>query len=222
MKDERIIDFIWMLLESGFFVIISMIWYRGTLFRCLINMTYMESNRILWAMLIVMSVIGAVVTCYGRKEWGISKTLLITYGLYTVFAYKETVTIRIKILFWGSTILALVYVVLIMFRKIKTKHNKRKIIIKRLHKCIYGYLSIITTGMAILMGSIAYPLITENSIFQSSIDATNISNKQTIENNINILLFLQEEKWEKLSIEKKVRCNANSSKYRSILFGLTK
>ena len=143
MREERRLEFIWYLFGGGFWAIISMIWYKFTLFCCWADMTYAESQKILWGIVIVMVFLGAWISCYSIDEWNVIKTLLIAYGTYTVFAYREIFDIRIKVIFGISMIMEFLCAMLIMFRKIRSKRNKCRIIIKRLYKCIYVYLQLL-------------------------------------------------------------------------------
>ena len=102
MREERKTEFIWSLLEGGFLAIISIIWYKLTLFRCWADMTYTESQIVLWGIVIVTVVLGAWITCCNKNGWSVIKTLLIAYGLYTVLAYGETINVRIKVIFFIS------------------------------------------------------------------------------------------------------------------------
>lgn len=222
MQEERRTKFIWSLLEGGFLAIISMIWYKLTLFRCWADMTYTESQIILWGIVIVTVVLGAWITCCSKNGWNVIKTLLIAYGLYTVLAYGETISVRIKVIFSISMIVAFLYAALVMFRKIRTKRNKGRVVVKRLYKCMYAYLSIIAVGMGILLFSIACPLIIGNSFFQSSVKPTNTDtlHEQTIANNMDMLLFLQDEKWSQLNTQEKLDVMQSVANIESHYLGL--
>lgn len=222
MQEERKTEFIWSLLEGGFLAIISMIWYKLTLFRCWAGKTYSESQMILWGIVVVTVFLGAWITCCSKNGWSVIKTLLIAYGSYTVLAYGETIGTRIKIILGISTIVAFLYVMLVMFRKIQTKRNKGKVIMKRLYKCMYAYLSVIAVGMGILLFSLACPLVIGNSLFQSSVEPTNAdtSREQTIANNMDMLLFLQEEKWTSLNVEQKLDVMQTVANIESYYLGL--
>lgn len=206
MQEERRIEFIWSLLGGGFWAIISMIWYKVTLFRCWADMTYSNSQKILWGIVIVMVFLGAWITCCSEDEWNVIKTLLIAYGTYTIFTYRETFDVRIKVIFGAFVIVAFLCVMLIMFRKIRAKRNKRRVIMKRLYKSIYVYLSIIAIGMGVLLFSILCPLMLRHSFFRSSVKPTSEDTlrEQTIANNMDMLLSLQDEKWMELNVEEKL------------------
>ena len=206
MGEERRIEFIEALFGGGFWAVISMIWYKVTLFRCWTDMSYKESQKILWGILIVMVFLGAWITGYGKNEWTTFKTLAIAYGSYTIVAYGEVIRGKIKVILGISIIVASVLAILILFRKILPEWNKSRIIRKRLSKCIYVYCSSIATGMGILLFTMICSLVFGNSLFQPSVKSTNADTleEQTIANNMETLLLLQDEEWEKLNIEEKL------------------
>ena len=222
MREERRIEFIWYLFGGGFWAIISMIWYKSTLFRCWTDMTFVESQKILWGIVIVMVFLGAWISSHSIDEWNVIKTLVIAYGTYTVFVYREIFGIRIKVVLGIFTTVAFLCVMLIMFRKIQPRRNKRRIIKKRLYKCIYVCLSIIATGMGVLLFSIICPLMLGNSFLQSSVKPTNADalQEQTIANNMDMILLLQEEKWSELNMQDKLDVMQTVANIESYYLGL--
>lgn len=222
MQKEIMLDFIWYLFEGGFWAIVSMLWYKFTLFRCWGDMTYTESQNILWGIVIMMVFLGAWITCCSMDEWNILKTLLIAYGTYTVFVYRDIFAVRINVIFGSCAIVTVLGVMLIMFRKIRSKRKKRRIIMKRLYKCIYLYLSIVATGMGVLLLSIVCPLIIGNSFLQSSVKLTdtNTLQEQTIANNMEMLLLLQDEKWSELNVQDKLDVMQTVANIESHYLGL--
>ena len=206
MGEERRIEFISALFGGGFWAVLSMLWYKITLFRCWTNMSYEESQKILWGILIVMVILGAFIIGYGNNEWTTFKTLAIAYGSYTILTYGEVIRGRVNVILGISIIIASVLAVMIVFRKIRPGWNKRRIIRKRFRKCIYVYCSSIGIGMEILLFTMICSLVFGNSLFQPSIKSTNADTleEQTIANNMETLLFLQEEEWKKLNIEEKL------------------
>ena len=74
MKDRSTMGPIEYISESVFWGLISMIWYKNILFRCLLNLTYETSRAVLWSMLLA-----SIVVCSGyffRKKIVIRQDLV--------------------------------------------------------------------------------------------------------------------------------------------------
>lgn len=214
MKDRSTMGKIEYVAESIFWGLISMIWYKNILFRCLPNLTYETSRLVLWGMLLA-----SVVVCSGwffskkKTGWSVFISLLFPYGIYTIGAYWRTLQNRIVIVLLISTVLSLLYGILVMTRRVNRRSIKR-VIAKRIHRCISAIGAIFSAAMAVIM----VPLLLQGAfgvtLFKSSIEA-NIGAKaeeQTISNNIDTVLKLQEEEWCSLSTKDKLdvlQCVAN-------------
>lgn len=214
MKDRSTMGKIEYVAESIFWGLISMIWYKNILFRCLPNLTYETSRLVLWGMLVA-----SVVVCSGwffrkkRTGWSVFVSLLFPYGIYTSGAYWRTLQNRIVIVLLISTVLSLLYGILVMTRRVNRRSIKR-VIAKRIRRCISATVAIFSASMAVIM----VPLLLQSAfgvtLFKSSIEANTgtKAEEQTISNNIDTVLKLQEEEWCSLSTKDKLdvlQCVAN-------------
>lgn len=201
--------------ENIFWDLISMIWYKKTIFRCLPNVTYATSRIVLWFMLSVS--VSVCSGCFFRKKrtrWNVCISLLIPYGLYTVGSYWRTLQNRIVIVLLVSTVLSLLIGILVMTRRMNKKKSVKRVIAKRLRKCITMTGNIYTLGMAVIM----MPLLLQGTfgmtLFKPRVKAEIgiETEKQTISKNIDTILKLQEEEWASLSTKDKLnvlQCVAN-------------
>lgn len=190
------------LLDCLFYTVISMIWYRGLLFRCMPEMTYAESKVMLWCMIGI-----SILVCTFILDWRIwtgwtfVKALGIPYGVYTVIVYSKTVGSWLTIVLGIASVLSMVYIILLMSQKIKNRKSKGKIIKRRLRRCCVGSQSIATVALLVVMGIIGVNGIFGNNILTSSVSAfaNDQSTPQTISNNIDTVLLLQEEESARLT-----------------------
>lgn len=201
--------------ESIFWGLISMIWYKNILFRCLPNVTYGTSRLVLWLMLFV-----SVSVCSGwlfrkkRTEWNICVSILFPYGLYTVGSYWRTLQSRIVIVLLISTVLSLLIGILVMTRRINQKRSATRVIVKRLRRCIAMTGNIFTVAMAVIMVPLLFQGAFGMTLFKPRVEAEigTETEKQTISGNIDTILKLQEEEWYSLSTKDKLnvlQCVAN-------------
>ena len=195
------------LLDCLFYTVISMILYRGLLFRCMPEMTYAESKAMLWCMIGI-----SILVCTFILDWRIwtgwtfVKALGIPYGVYTVIVYSKTVGSWLTIVLGIASVLSMVYIILLMSQKIKNRKSKGKIIKRRLRRCCVGSQSIATVALLVVMGIIGVNGIFGNNILTSSVSAfdNDQSTPQTISNNIDTVLLLQEEEWSTLTTQEKL------------------
>lgn len=132
MKDRSTMGPIEYIAESVFWGLISMIWYKNILFRCLPNLTYETSRAVLWSMLLA-----SIVVCSGyffrkkRTGWSVLVSLLFPYGLYTIGAYWKTLQNRIVIVLVISTVISFLLGILVMTRRINRRKSLKRVIVKR-------------------------------------------------------------------------------------------
>lgn len=215
MKDRSSMGPIEYVVESMFWGLISMIWYKNILFRCLPNLTYEISRFVLWSMMLVSIVISSVYLFRKKRTgWSVFISLLFPYGLYTIETYWRTLHNRIVIILLISTVISLLLGIIMMTRKISRRKNLKRVIVKRIQRCASVTGNIFSIAMAVIM----VPLLLQGAfgmtLFKSSVEAnTGIeAEEQTISNNIDMVLKLQEKEWCLLSTNEKLnvlQCVAN-------------
>lgn len=189
------------------YLVISWAWYDVLLFRCLPGMTCADSKSVLWAM-IVVSVLLCSFVLYRkmRTNWTLSIALAIPFGLYTVIAYRQTMGKWMLIVLFIATSLTIAYSAFLITRKSKNCWSLRKVIKLRIHRCCYVMQSSLAVTLIFVIGIIGFQGVFGDNIINSSIAATTNkqSPSQTISNNIDTVLLLQEEKWKKLTTQKRL------------------
>lgn len=190
-----------------YYLVIFGVWYDTLLFRCLPGMTCTASKTVLWAMIIV-----SVLTCSFvfyrrmRTNWTLSIALVIPFGLYAVLAYRQIVGMWMRVVLSVATVLAITYSTFILTRKIKNGRSLRKVIKWRIHRCCYAIQSSVAVALILVIGIIGIQSVFGDNIINSSIAATTNkqSTSQTISNNIDTVLLLQEEEWGGLTSQEKL------------------
>lgn len=122
--------------ECLFYLIISMIWYRNLLFRCLPEMTYTESKITLWIMTVLSVLICTLLlNRYKWTSWTIAKTLIVPFGVYTILTYTKIVGWWMPTVLLFTCALAVAVSVFVMTREIKSRKNISGIIKHRVRHC---------------------------------------------------------------------------------------
>lgn len=215
MRDRSTMGPVEFMAESIFWGAIAMIWYKSLLFRCIGNLTYGESRMILWGMLL-LSVVGCCFILFRKRRTGatVPVSIILGYGIYTVIAYWNTLQRKIE----GTLLLALAVSIaggiVVMTRKIKTRKNKKRVIMGRMTRCIELSASTLAIALAAIMFPYIFKGIVGTSIFNSDVEAKKgtVAEKQTISANIDTVLKLQQEEWKALSTKEKLnvlQCIAN-------------
>lgn len=207
MKDKSTMSLGAYLFDCLFYTAFSMIWYKNLLFRCMPGRTYTESKTILWVMIgLSILICACALNRRMRTGWTVTTALVVPFGLYTVLTYIKTVGNWMPIVLASAVALAVIYSVFIMTRKFKNRRNKGKVIKRRLHRCCVASQSIVAIALLVVMGTIGAQGVFGDNILNSSISATanNQSFPQTISNNIDTILLLQEEEWANLTTQEKL------------------
>lgn len=207
MKDISTKGICGYLFDCIFYTVVSMIWYKNLLFRCLPGMTYAKSKMTLWIMIGFSILICAfILNRYTRTGWTVLAALIIPFGLYTVLTYTTTVGNWMLVVLYLAIALAVIYSVFVLTRKIKNRRNRSKIIKRRLHCCCVTLQSSLAIAMLLVVGIIGVQGIFGDSILKSSVSATVNEQgvSQTISNNIDTVLLLREEEWSQLTTQEKL------------------
>lgn len=192
--------------ENLTWAVIAMIWYKNILFRCLGTNSYSKSMIILCLSVVIGCIVGIMLEIKaGRNEWNTFCNLITGYGLYTILTYWETgkqVIIATVII---TVLLSILFAALVMLRKIKN-NNAKKVICRRVQFSIHimrRFLALGMTFIIVLFG--VRSILGVNALTGSVPPSTNEStNEQTITNNIDTVLLLQDELWDTLSANQKL------------------
>ena len=138
--------------ECLFYLIISMIWYRNLLFRCLPEMTYTESKITLWIMTILSVLICTLLlNRYKWTSWTIAKALIVPFGVYTILTYTKIVGWWMPTVLLFACALAVALSVFVMTRKIKNRKNIYGIIKHRVRHCCIKSQGILAVAFMVIM-----------------------------------------------------------------------
>lgn len=141
-----------------------------------------------------------------RTSWTEAKAIIVPFGLYTVLAYSRTVGVWMPIVLALAGVLSAAYSIYLLTRKIRNRRHKCKVLVRRIYRCCMMCQSLLASALLVIMVAIGIHGVFGDNILNSSVPATidEQSVSQTISNNIDTVLLLQEEEWEKLSTQKKL------------------
>ncbi len=188
--------------------LVALCCFRNWLFRCLPDMTYVKSRGILWVMVVSFILFGTFVLFrYMRTGWTAATCIILPFGLYTVLAYGAVAREFIRFAIITAVAVSAVYTAWLMNRKIrKTKKRGRyRIGINRLYKCLcFSQLCFAAVFLVIMF------FFAVHNIFYASVRASVKAVKsaapreQLVNDNMDAVLLLREEKWTQLSLAQRV------------------
>lgn len=206
MKDKSTLTVSEFMIGIIFYELISMIWFKNILFRCLPGMTYHNSKLMLWVSLVVSLLLSTIIFKYNKTEYTKASAIITPYGIFTVIVYYAMAPLVINIVLMLGILLSICYSVVKLTRKIKNKKRSKQIIKNRIYRCVCTSHCIVATSMLVIMLSIGIKGIFGTTLQNSSIrpEAYKTNTEQTINNNIDVVIKLQQNIWKSLSVKEKL------------------
>lgn len=199
-KFEFVVDHICLLF-------VAWVWYKNIFFRSVKDLSLKESRLILLSIVISFTLAGIILgQKYHRNGFCVFSNSVTGFGLYTVLAYmplRKKLILRILL---PTAALALVYVVLVLYHYERQVHTHKVSPIKKALRIGYRVNLIVCTGLTFIMFFIGINAIWGTALINPSVSPTKKTDNsdQTINNNINTLLLLDEDIWGNLSIDEKL------------------
>ena len=200
MERSRRLDWIFAA-ECAIYGVLSMIWYRNILFRCLPLATYGESRVILWTLVVGFGALGVLM---GQRRQGstmeFARFLVLAYGVYTAIAYAGIA--RRRMLAFAVVYQAFFVVYGVYLLRCAAKHRRRRqYVIRHLRVCS----TVFAVGVAALMVSLGISRLFGNALISASGPVREDGREQwTMEENMDAILKLKEETWSGLSAQERL------------------
>ncbi len=196
--------FVW---ENIYWGIILMIWYQNLMFVCFPDLTYNESKILSWVMLFASALIGCILTFKKRRNYiSVLVNVLLALEIYSIFGYYRYFKTEILILVAVTSVLIIIFAVLVFSTKIKNRKNRISIFKNRVSHVFLGTRTIFAFCIAILLVPFGIKTTLGYSIFQPLEPAVNYScsEEYTIANNADEVVKLEEDVWMTLTFQEKL------------------
>lgn len=197
-------EYIW---DNLFYAVIGFIWYKNLLLRCLNDMSYGQSRIVLLSMIIVIGTFGIIVNI-GRNRNGSSTfaNIAFPFGTYTALAYVSVNRLLFLVVSICAGVISALFAGMIMCRRSKNKKKAGPIFLNCIRQVISQTQFIFAVGLTCAMVILGIGTLVGSSILQPTVIATTYkeSDEQTIENNIDVVLQLQEDVWDDLSAQERL------------------
>ncbi|MDO5132497.1 MAG: WG repeat-containing protein [Eubacteriales bacterium] len=202
-KKHRIVYII----DHVFWAAIARLWYNSIFFKSLGDLSLRTSAGILLALLALFSITGMSLGIKRhRNKADLYVNVATGFGVYTVLAYLPIRKKLIVTVLAAAAVLSAAYAALVLCRAITNRQNAKKIIFRRIRMAAYGSRTILCVSMTVIMALIASNLFFGNRLFLPSVSPSAPSSvqDQTIENNIETLVHLDDGTWETLTVQEKL------------------
>lgn len=208
MKNKSTMNFFEYLLKYLIYGFFTLVCYNAYLFRCLNGKTYNESKRVFLIILLFSFILGIIAYRKRKTNWSVALCVLGPFGLYTLLAYAKTAKIFIIISTSIAITLALVYTVYNLIRKMKstTLEIRKETLKSQTRQCAYILSSLVILSFTVIMVTISVGTFFGTSLLKSDVEPVQGTSEQaqTINGNMNKILLLQEDEWEKLDVKEKL------------------
>lgn len=156
--------------------VVSMLWYRIVLFRCLEGRTLADSRIILWGLVGLCNAWGIRCQWESRRLFrDIMTTQAVGFGLYTVAAYLPVRPALVWATLAVTAVLACLYVVLIRIQPIRasTRARVRRVLQFRRRQSVAAAARTLAVGLAVLQGGLFLSMVLQGTVLASRVTATN-------------------------------------------------
>ncbi len=187
--------------------IVSMVWYKNSLFRIAFNFTYAESKVLFWCIIFASLAIWGVLCWDRQRNWlSVCVGVLLPFEIYAVVTFYDVYPVRIIILLSIAVVMSLIIIVQTLTRRIKNGGRRREIIRARIKHCFCCTGTIVAFCLSLLLIPLGVKYVLGFPTFQSSVEpAVEFeSEANTIRSNFDTVVKLEEETWETLSMQERL------------------
>lgn len=194
------------LIEHLFWMIVTWLWYKNILFRCVGNYSFTESKIIFFLVLGMASIPGILCNIKkDRNDFSVFFNIVTGYGLYTVLTYfqiRQNLIIVVLSITVGISIIIGGY---IMQRQIKRRNYFRKTIRSAIVTIAGATQRIIGLGFLVILIVAGGNFLFGSSIIQSSVKPSDTADTydQLLSESAETIALLDENIWTSLTVQEK-------------------
>jgi len=197
------------ILCQAFWPVIAWLWYRQFLFKSLDGISSGDSVLILAGIVIACSFAGTLLQMKRRRNYvSVAGDIAVSYGIYTVIAYWSSKHTPILVILILASIISFIFAMRILCRNIRNKMNAKKICLRRFKRTAACIKNITALGLGVMMAFICLDSLWDNGILSPKTFAIAKEHAhhevQTIDSNIETLALLDDQKWDKLSVNEQL------------------
>lgn len=191
-------------LNTLFWSLTALVWYRGVLFLPLDGMTAGDSKGVLYLLMLTLIAVGVAVTFNQRRSCiSLFANVVFPFQVYAVLSYWAYFPVWIKITLGVALVLCSAFISMVMFRKIKKRRFRSKILRYRLKHALLGAKVIAVLCLCAFVLPMSISAYLGNDLYEASNGDTVIwdrTDEWSLPSNMDAVLKLKPEVWETLSL----------------------
>ena len=194
------------LLEYLFWVIVTWIWYKNILFRCVGNYSFTESKIIFLLVLGMACILGILCNIKkDRNDFSVFFNIVTGYGVYTVFTYFQIHRNLIITVLSITVSISIIIGCYIMQRQIKRRNYFRKTIRSAIVTIGGATQRIIGLGFLVILIAAGGNFLFGASIIQSSIKPSDTADTydHLLSESAETIALLDEDSWSSITVQEK-------------------
>ncbi len=204
MKDHNTMSEKSFIIQHITYALLAVPGYLSCLFRCFGSLSRAKSIALFLGIVVFFVFSGLFIDMdEDRNGWHVFSNLITGFGLYTLLTYtviKPTLVVAVMSV---SLFLSAVFACLVMFRRIGDRSRRKWILHVRYERSMEGFFVFTILGMSVIL----IILLTE-PLFDSAririYEKKEAADPYTVENRIDTLLLLREERWDELDAKQKL------------------
>ena len=187
-------------------IFLSMVLYRGFVFRKLDFTNYFVSCLILDGLLVLCSIIGGIYDLrYQRRRRGIFYNLFLAYGIYTCMSYHFVFKKLMMAVIGIVIVLTVVCLLALYYRYITSLRYEANYVKRQVHLGIYACRRNFAYAMLLIMVIIGGRIVFTDSVASASTEVLDAYGQDyNFENNANEIAKIRPEVWETLEFQEKM------------------
>ena len=194
------------LLEHLFWGLVSWIWYKNILFRCVGNYSFTESKIIFLLVLGMACILGILCNIKkDRNDYSVFFNIITGYGLYTVLTYFQIQRNLIITVLSITVSLSIVIGGYIIQRQIKRRNSFGKTIRSAIFIIAGAMQRIMGLGFLVILIVASGNFLFGSSIIQSSVKPSDTADTydQILSESAETIALLDEDSWSSITIQEK-------------------
>ncbi|MBR3837561.1 MAG: hypothetical protein IKJ74_05370 [Clostridia bacterium] len=193
------------LLRNAFWLLISMILFRCSVFIPLAGQTEADSEKILWGMAGVAVIAGVVLTLRKRRNTlSVATNVLFPYQIYALIAYWRYCPFQVKVFFIAAVTVFIWFFMTLAFRGFRPEEKNGAAIRKRLHHGLLGARTVFVLCLCAFIIPLGIRSFFGNELYQAQEAEPAPMEEWSVAGEMEELVKLKPDAWAKLDMQERL------------------
>lgn len=192
--------------ENIIWSLLVFLWFRSLLFRCMPDCTYTESLVGFLIISVCVMAVGIMISWYRNRNYiNVIENILLSWGVFVCITYMELYRERITYTLLVVAIISLILSLFVLFRKIKGKDKRQKIMIRRIWNVADLWKRNSALAMLIIMVPVGISSFLYGTVLNAKVDVEKVyGDEHGLKANIEVIADIEPSRWTELDIHQKL------------------